>query len=56
VAEFQEWSGLKISIKKTIVTGALYGRGAARRDGVACKQATRLLGVHYNMWLDSETH
>ena len=37
VAEFQEWSGLKISIKKTIVTGALYGSGAARRNEVARK-------------------
>ena len=35
MAEFQEWSGLKISIKKTIVTGALYGNGAARRDELA---------------------
>jgi len=35
VAEFQEWIGLKISIKKTIVTGALYGNGAARRDEFA---------------------
>ena len=35
VAEFQEWSGLKISIKKTIVTGALYGKGAARRNELA---------------------
>ena len=35
VAKFQEWSGLKISIKKTIVTEALYGQDAARRDGLA---------------------
>jgi len=32
VAKFQDWSGLKISIRKTIVTGALYGSGAAGRD------------------------
>ena len=35
VAKFQEWSGLTISIKKTIVTGALNGQDAARRDGLA---------------------
>ena len=27
VSQFQEWSGLKISIKKSLATGALYGRG-----------------------------
>jgi len=45
VAEFQEWSGLKISIKKTIVTGALYGKGAARRDELA-----RRMGRQQAIW------
>jgi len=37
VAKFQDWSGLKICIKKTIVTGALYGQDASRRQGLARK-------------------
>jgi len=32
VGSFQEWSGLKISIKKSLVTGALYGQGEIRRQ------------------------
>jgi len=31
VREFQEWSGLKISIKKSLATSALYGRGETQR-------------------------
>ena len=32
VSEFQEWSGLKISIEKSLATGALYGRGETQRQ------------------------
>jgi hypothetical protein len=32
VSEFQEWSGLKISIKKSLATGALYGKGETQRQ------------------------
>ena len=32
VSQFQEWSGLKISIKKSLATGALYGRGETQRQ------------------------
>jgi len=32
VGSFQEWSGLKISIKKSLVTGALYGQGEIHRQ------------------------
>jgi len=32
VSEFQEWSGLKISIKKSLATGALHGRGETQRQ------------------------
>jgi len=31
VSAFQEWSGLKISIKKSLATGALYDRGETQR-------------------------
>lgn len=30
VSAFQEWSGLKISIKKSLSTGAVYGKGEAK--------------------------
>jgi len=32
VSAFQEWSGLKKSIKKSLATGALYGKGEANRQ------------------------
>jgi len=32
VSEFQEWSGLKISIQKSLATGALYGKGETQRQ------------------------
>jgi len=37
VSEFQEWSGLKISIKKSLATKALYGKGETqtRKDASA---------------------
>jgi len=35
VHQFQDWSGLKISTKKSITTGALYGREARRGRTIA---------------------
>jgi len=32
VSEIQEWSGLKISIKKSLAAGALYGTGETQRQ------------------------
>jgi len=32
VSAFKEWSGLKISVKKSLATGTLYGRGETQRQ------------------------
>ena len=39
--QFQEWSGLKISTKKSLVTGALYDREAWRGRTIANAKARR---------------
>jgi len=39
--QFQEWSGLKISTKKSVATGALYGREARREKIIANAEARR---------------
>jgi len=39
--QFQEWSGLKISTKKSLATGALYGREARRGRTIANAKARR---------------
>jgi len=41
VQKFQDWSGLKISTKKWIATGALYGREARREETTANAKARR---------------
>ena len=41
VSEFQEWSGLKISIKKSLATGDLYGRGETQRQKDASAEACK---------------
>jgi len=41
VQQFQEWSGLKISTKKSLATGALYGREARRGRTIANAKARR---------------
>jgi len=41
VQQFQEWSGLKISTKKSLATGALYGREARRERTIAHAKARR---------------
>jgi len=41
VKRFQDWSGLKISTKKLIATGALYGRKARRGKTTANAKARR---------------
>jgi len=41
VHQFQEWSGLKISTKKSLATGALYGREAQRGKTIANAKARR---------------
>jgi len=41
VHQFQDWSGLKISTKKSIATGALYGREARRGRTIANTKARR---------------
>jgi len=41
VQKFQDWSGLKISTKKSIATGALYGREARRGKTMANAKARR---------------
>jgi len=41
VQKFQDWSGLKISTKKSIATGALYGREAKRGKTTANAKARR---------------
>jgi len=42
VHQFQEWSGLKISTKKSLATGALYGREARRGRTIANAKARRV--------------
>jgi len=41
VQKFQDWSGLKISTKKSIATGALYGREDSRKKNIANSKARR---------------
>ena len=41
MSEFQEWSGLKISIKKSLTTGALYGRGETPRQKKASAESRK---------------
>jgi len=41
VSEFQEWSGMKISIKKFLATGALYGRGETQRQKDASTESRK---------------
>jgi len=41
VSEFQEWSGLKISIKISLATGALYGKGETQRQKDASAEARK---------------
>jgi len=42
IHEFEAWSGLRISIPKSVVTGAMYGSGTTRRqDGVKADVAKR---------------
>ena len=42
VSKFQEWSGLKISIKKFLATGAIYGRGETQRQKEASAESRKL--------------
>jgi len=41
VSEFQEWSSLKISIKISLATGALYGRGETQRQKDASEESRK---------------
>jgi len=41
VQQFQEWTGLKISTKKSLATGALYGREVRRGRTIANAKARR---------------
>jgi len=41
VSEFQEWSGLKISIKKSLATGALYGKGETQKQKEASAESRK---------------
>ena len=42
IHEFEAWSGLRISIPKSVVTGAMYGSGTTRRqEGVKADVAKR---------------
>ena len=42
IHEFESWSGLRISISKSLATGAMYGKGTARRqEGVKAETAER---------------
>ena len=41
VSKFQEWSGLNISIKKSLATGALYGRGETQRQKDASAESRK---------------
>jgi len=41
VSAFKEWSGLKISIKKSLATGALYGRGETQRQMEASAESRK---------------
>jgi len=43
VGEFQEWSGLKISTKKSLATGTFYGRGETQRQ----KERISCIRDHY---------
>jgi len=41
VSQFQQWSGLKISIKKSLAIGALYGRGETQRQKEASAESRK---------------
>jgi len=41
IHEFESWSGLRISIPKSLATGAMYGTGTARRQEGAKAEATK---------------
>jgi len=41
IHEFESWSGLRISISKSLATGAMYGAGTARRQEGAKAEATK---------------
>ena len=42
IHEFESWSGLRISIPKSVVTGAMYGTGTPRRqEGAKANAAKR---------------
>jgi len=45
LSEFQEWSGLKISIKKSLATGALYGRGETQKEASAESRKRKTPGL-----------
>jgi len=41
IQEFESWSGLRISIPKSLATGAMYGTGTARRQEGAKAETTK---------------
>ena len=41
IHEFESWSGLRISIPKSVVTGAMYGTGTTRRQEGAKADAAK---------------
>jgi len=41
MSKFQEWSGLNISIKKSLATGALYSRGETQRQKDASAESRK---------------
>ena len=41
IHEFESWSGLRISIPKSVVTGAMYGMGTTRRQADAKADAVK---------------
>ena len=41
IHEFESWSGLRISIPKSVVTGAMYGTGTIRRQAAAKADAVK---------------
>jgi len=41
IHEFESWRGLRISIPKSVATGAMYGTGTTRRQEGAKADATK---------------
>jgi len=41
IHEFESWSGLRISIPKSVTTGAMYGTGTTRRQKRAKTDAAK---------------